>query len=101
MKHYPATINDEKMYKHAKIAGQTLLGKENVHLVPMGMAAEDFSFYSQKMPAAFFVIGIKNESIKSNKPLHSPEFVLDEEALPIGAALHASVAISYLEGSAV
>lgn len=101
MRHYPATINDEKMYEHAKIAGEILLGKENVHLIPMGMAAEDFSFYSQKMPAAFFVIGIKNESIKSNKPLHSPEFVLDEEALPIGAALHASVAISYLEGSAL
>ncbi|KAA8516778.1 hypothetical protein F0562_017112 [Nyssa sinensis] len=95
---YPPTVNDEEMYEHAKRVGEVLLGKPNVNLVPMGMGAEDFSFYSQKMAAAFFMIGTKNETLKSDKPLHSGHFVLDEEVLPIGAAFHAAVAISYLDG---
>ncbi|RVX11978.1 IAA-amino acid hydrolase ILR1 [Vitis vinifera] len=98
---YPATVNDEAMYEHAKSIAEILLGQPNVHLLPATMGAEDFSFYAQKMPAAFFFIGTKNETLKSDKPLHSPLFVMDEEALPIGAALHAAVAISYLESHAV
>ncbi|KAE9465617.1 hypothetical protein C3L33_02478, partial [Rhododendron williamsianum] len=93
---YPATVNDEAMYRHAKRIGETLLGESNVHLVPVTMGAEDFSFYSQKMVAAFYSIGVMNETMKSHRNLHSPYFIADEEVLPIGAALHASIALSYL-----
>ncbi|KAK0584100.1 hypothetical protein LWI29_007622 [Acer saccharum] len=93
---YPATVNDEGLYEHAKTVSDSLLGRPNVHLVPMTMAAEDFSFYSQKMAAAFFIIGVKNETVKSGG-LHSPHLVIDENVLPLGAALHAAVAISYLD----
>ncbi|CAI0391462.1 unnamed protein product [Linum tenue] len=94
---YPATVNHREMYDHAKYVGEALLGKSNVKVIPPIMAAEDFSFYSQKMPAAIFVIGIKNETLKSDQPLHSPYFFIDEESFPVGAALNAAAAISYLE----
>ena len=32
-----------------------------------------------------------------NAPLHSPKMILDEEVLPIGAAVHANAAIAWLE----
>ncbi|XP_004136498.1 IAA-amino acid hydrolase ILR1-like 3 [Cucumis sativus] len=99
---YPATVNDEGLYSHAKKVGEHLLGGEsNVHHLSMVMAAEDFSFYSQKMPAAFFMIGVKNETMKSGTPLHSPYITIDERVLPVGAALHAAVAISYLDEHSV
>lgn len=97
---YPPTDNDEELYEHAKRVGEILLGEPNVQLVPITMGAEDFSFYSQKVPAVMFELGIKNETLKSDQPLHSPYFVIDETALPIGAALHAAVAISYLDSHA-
>lgn len=98
LKPYPVTVNDEAMYKHAKSVGESLLGEPKVLLRPMSMGGEDFSFYSQKMPAAFFGIGTKNGTLKSGgHQLHTPNFVIDEEVLPIGAALHAAVAISYLD----
>ncbi|KAF8006950.1 hypothetical protein BT93_K1063 [Corymbia citriodora subsp. variegata] len=100
MRPYPATVNDEGMYRHAKGIGEALLGESRVHLLPMTMGAEDFSFYSEKMKTAFFMIGMKNETLGSDKAFHSPYFLLDEEVLPIGAALHAAVAISYLDGHA-
>ncbi|XP_044511618.1 IAA-amino acid hydrolase ILR1-like 3 [Mangifera indica] len=101
MRPYPALVNDEVLYEHAKRVGESLLGESNVHLVPMAMAAEDFSFYSEKMAAAFFGIGTKNEMIEGVNRLHSPYLVIDEDVLPIGAALHAAVAISYLDNNAV
>lgn len=100
MKPYPATVNDEAMYKHAKNVGETLLGEPNVKLFPMSMGAEDFSFYTEKMAAAFFMIGTKNETLDPKRLWHSPYLVIDEEVLPIGAALHAAVAISYLDNIA-
>lgn len=95
---YPVTVNDQQMYEHAKMVGENLLGETNVQLLTESMGAEDFSFYSQKMAAAFFFIGIQNETLRSGNALHTPHLIIDEEVLPIGAALHAAVAISYLDG---
>ncbi|KAI3884529.1 hypothetical protein MKW92_007730 [Papaver armeniacum] len=93
---YPPTVNDETMYRHAKKVGEELLGEANVHLNPMTMGAEDFSFYAQKMAAAFFFIGVKNDTMIPVRGLHSSHFIADEEVLPIGAAFHAAVAMTYL-----
>ncbi|KAG1331708.1 IAA-amino acid hydrolase ILR1-like 3 [Cocos nucifera] len=98
---YPATVNDEGMYAHAKRVGEDLVGEASVHHCPPTMGAEDFSFYSQKMPSAFFWLGIKNETLGSTYPLHSPYFFMDEQALPIGAALHAAVAMAYLDNHSI
>ncbi|XP_060196465.1 IAA-amino acid hydrolase ILR1-like 3 [Lycium barbarum] len=99
MRPYPPTVNDPTIYEHAKKVGENLLGEQNVLYAPVTMGAEDFSFYSQKMSAAFFSIGAQNKTAASGgvKGLHSPYFTLDEDVLPIGAALHAAVAISYFD----
>ncbi|KAL5218267.1 hypothetical protein ABZP36_018951 [Zizania latifolia] len=98
---YPTTVNDERMYVHAKAVAETMLGEANVKLCPMAMAAEDFGFYAQKIPTVFFDVGVANEgATEESNQLHSPHFVVDEEALPIGAALHAAVAIEYLNKNA-
>lgn len=96
MRPYPPTINDDALYLHAKRVGEALLGKSNVKLSPLTIAAEDFSFYSQRMAASIFGIGTNNKTQKTGLSVHSPYFVIDEDVLPIGAAFHASVAISYL-----
>ncbi|CAN6314559.1 unnamed protein product [Urochloa humidicola] len=97
---YPATVNDEEMYAHAKAVAEGLLGEANVKLRPQIMAAEDFGFYAQKIPAAFFGIGVRNVEAGEAHHVHSPHMVIDEGALPIGAAFHAAVAIEYLNKQA-
>ncbi|KAM7265071.1 hypothetical protein ACFE04_002754 [Oxalis oulophora] len=102
MRPYPPTVNDKAMYEHARTVGESLLGESNVYFRPQIMGAEDFGFYAQKMSTAFFFIGIMNETIRSPyNQLHSPYLNIDEEVLPIGAAFHAAVAISYLNNLAV
>lgn len=94
---WPVMVNDEALHEHGKQVAEAMVGKSNVEVFHLTMGSEDFSFYSQKIPAAIFVLGIKNETLKSDKPLHSPYFFVDEEAFPVGAAFHAALAISYLE----
>lgn len=96
MKPYPATVNDEAVYGHAKAVAESMIGEANVRLCPQFMAAEDFGFYSQRIPAAFFSVGVRNAETGKIHHVHSPHLDIDEAALPIGAALHAAVAIEYL-----
>ncbi|KAF5725321.1 IAA-amino acid hydrolase ILR1-like 6-like [Tripterygium wilfordii] len=93
---YPPTVNDERMYEHVRKVAIDLLGSSSFQAVPKMMGAEDFSFYSQVIPAAFFFIGIRNETLGSIQTGHSPYFMIDEDALPIGAATHATIAERYL-----
>ncbi|KAL6897296.1 hypothetical protein ACP4OV_006992 [Aristida adscensionis] len=97
---YPATVNDEGMYQHAKDVAETMLGEDNVRIGAPLMAAEDFSFYAQKFAGAFFMIGIRNKTMETVHPLHSPYFVIDEDVLPVGSAFHAAVAMEYLNKQA-
>ncbi|KAG0497294.1 hypothetical protein HPP92_001985 [Vanilla planifolia] len=94
---FPATVNDEALYNLARMVGIGLVGEANVHPFPRMMASEDFSFYSQRMPAALFAVGIRNESLGSTHTMHSPYFMVDEEVLPLGAAFYAAVALAYLD----
>ncbi|XP_073141239.1 IAA-amino acid hydrolase ILR1-like 6 isoform X2 [Henckelia pumila] len=93
---YPPMVNDDKMYKHLKKVVDDLVGHTNFQVVEQIMGAEDFSFFSEVIPAAFFFIGIKNETLGSVHSAHSPHFSIDEDALPIGAATHAAIAERYL-----
>lgn len=94
---YPVLKNHESIYNIAKSVGDRLLGAANMRMFTPAMGAEDFSFFSQKIPAAMFMLGIGNEATDQVHSLHSPRFFANEKALPIGAALHAAVAIEYLE----
>nr|GEU77379.1 IAA-amino acid hydrolase ILR1-like [Tanacetum cinerariifolium] len=76
---FPVVENDEEMYEHAKMVAEMMLGKPNVRLLPVTMG------------------GSQNKTNVIPEYLHSPYFVIDEEALPVGAAFHAAVAISYLD----
>ncbi|XP_061364052.1 IAA-amino acid hydrolase ILR1-like 5 [Gastrolobium bilobum] len=93
---YPAVVNDNDLHLHVERVGQLLLGPENVHASKKVMAGEDFAFYQELIPGILYHIGIRNEKVGSIHSPHSPLFFLDEEVLPIGAALHTAVAELYL-----
>ncbi|EPS73983.1 hypothetical protein M569_00763, partial [Genlisea aurea] len=93
---YPPTTNDNKMYEHMKKTALRLVGTDNFRVVEPLMGAEDFSFYSELVPAVFLFIGIRNESVGSVHSVHTPHFMIDENALPLGAAIHAAMAETYL-----
>ncbi|KAF3795345.1 IAA-amino acid hydrolase ILR1-like 6 [Nymphaea thermarum] len=94
---YPPTVNDISMDRHVRNVAADIVGPEKYKVVLPMMGAEDFSFYSEVIPAAFYYIGIRNETLGSTHSGHSPYFTIDEDALPIGAAFHAAIAERYLD----
>ncbi|MBI2968431.1 MAG: amidohydrolase [Bacteroidetes bacterium] len=97
LKGYPFLINDEKLTARLKQYAVEYLGRENVvDLEPM-MTSEDFSFYSQEIPACFYRLGVRNESKGIISPVHSPTFDIDEDALKTAIGLMAWMALRELE----
>ncbi|PON83700.1 Amidohydrolase [Trema orientale] len=93
---YPGVWNDENLHMHVKKVGNLMLGPQNVKQARKVMAGEDFAFYQESIPGTMLNIGIRNEEIGSVYSPHSPYFFLDEDVLPIGAALHTALAELYL-----
>uniref|UniRef100_A0ACD5UCZ9 Uncharacterized protein n=1 Tax=Avena sativa TaxID=4498 RepID=A0ACD5UCZ9_AVESA len=95
---YPAVVNDERLHHHVENVGRRLLGPDKVKPGEKIMAGEDFAFYQQLVPGVLFGIGIRSEKAGSIHSLHNPHFFVDENVLPIGAALHTGIAEMYLTG---
>ncbi|KAG5602632.1 hypothetical protein H5410_034002 [Solanum commersonii] len=93
---YPACTNDENLHQHVERVGKLVLGSENVGEIEKVMAGEDFAFYQQVIPGVIFQIGIRNEKLGSTHAPHSLTSFLDEDVLPIGAAMHTAIAEMYL-----
>ncbi|KAG5000716.1 hypothetical protein JHK87_021788 [Glycine soja] len=95
---YPPTIKNDDLHKVFVDVAGNLIGIYNVNIdMQTDMAAEDFAFYQEAIPGYYFTLGMKNaSSIETVAPLHSPYLVINEDGLPYGAALHASLATDYL-----
>ncbi|KAK9690026.1 hypothetical protein RND81_09G099200 [Saponaria officinalis] len=93
---YPPTINDDNLHTFFTKIATSMLGPLNVKEAPKLTGSEDFSFYQEKVPGYFFFVGMKNETHVKTGSEHSPTFMVNEDVLPYGAALHASLAVRYL-----
>ncbi|BDA48415.1 IAA-amino acid hydrolase ILR1-like 5 [Coccomyxa sp. Obi] len=93
---YGATVNAPEMVGLVEGAAKQLVGASRWQRLPEPtMAAEDFSFLADAVPGAFTFLGIKNETAGSVHGLHTAQFQMDEAQMPLGAALHASVALNF------
>lgn len=90
---YPPVVNDPSM---ADFVMEVARDVGEVREAPMSMGAEDFSYYLQRVPGAFIVLGIRNESKGVVYPHHHPRFDVDEDVLWMGTALYALLAYRYL-----
>ncbi len=94
---YPFLVNDEQVTGNAWKAAEDYLGKENVEELPLRMTAEDFSFYSQQVPACFYRLGSGNKAKGIISGVHTSSFDIDEQALEIGVGLMAWLALNELK----
>lgn len=95
---YPAMVNDETLTRHAIDSVKALLGEQSIaHLPTPQLGGEDFAFFSQHMPSLMFRLGVRNEARGIVHGVHSSRFDLDEDALPLGAAALARIAMDYVQ----
>ena len=94
---YPATVNDTATWQTARALAGEMLGAAAVLEVPPVMGGEDFSYVLERVPGCFVGLGVANKAIGATFGVHHPRFMVDEDALPIGAALHAAMAMRMLD----
>ena len=92
-KGYPCLVNDEEVTKKSISFAKEYIGAENVIDLPIRMTAEDFSYYSQKVPSCFYRLGTANKSKGIIHGLHTSRFNIDESSLKVGMGLMAYLAI--------
>jgi amidohydrolase len=88
-KGYPFLKNDLELTLKLKSSFEANFGKDKVHDLPIRMTAEDFAFYSQKIPVVFFRLGVANNEKGVNYGVHHPKFDIDQNAIKTG--IHAMV----------
>ncbi|WNC16149.1 M20 family metallopeptidase [Brevibacillus brevis] len=95
---YTSLINNKAMVDLVKRCGETMLGAEQVRVndFPM-MGVEDFAFFAEHVPSAFYHLGVRNEAAGCTYPVHHPLFDLDESSLAVGAAMQAFNAWTFLQ----
>ncbi|MBP8102334.1 MAG: amidohydrolase [Burkholderiaceae bacterium] len=86
---YPATVNSDAEAVFAADVAQSLVGEGHVvRDMEPSMGSEDFSFMLQVKPGAYLRIGQGGEG---SCFLHNSRYDFNDEILPLGAALHASL----------
>lgn len=92
----PSVVNDPEMNAVVEQVGRQIMGAEYVDAAVPSMAGEDFSYYLQQVPGAYFFLGIRNEEAAYSH--HHPRFTIDETMLPVGSKLLAGIGIACAGG---
>jgi amidohydrolase len=91
---YPFVVNNVELTDKAKRKAEEFTGAANVEETEMRMGAEDFAFYSHRIPASFFRLGVGNIKNNITSGVHTPTFNIDENAIENGMAIMAWLAVS-------
>ena len=95
---YPVTVNDEGITSFASHVAADLLGEDRVRLMPTPMmGSEDFSYVLRQVPGTLMFLGTRPDGDAPPIPNHSNRMVVNETALATGVALHAAVALRFLD----
>ncbi|MCL1944067.1 MAG: M20 family metallopeptidase [Candidatus Azobacteroides sp.] len=92
---YPTVVNHPEITEKAARFAEEFLGKEKVVEYPVRMTSEDFGFFSQKYPSVFYRFGVRGKNNLSNGSLHTPTFLIDEEALKTSVGTLAYIAVQF------
>ena len=96
---YPVTVNHEGFTHFALETARELLGSDRVLEQPTpSMGAEDWSYVLHDIPGCMAILGVRPEDA-TPAPCHSNRMVLNEAGMAHGVALHAAMALQFLDGT--
>jgi len=102
VRNYPPTINHAAETEFARKVMAEVVGADNVLDFEPTMGAEDFSYFLQAKPGAYFLIGNGDGSHREGGHgmgpcmLHNPSYDFNDELIPLGATLWVRLAEQWL-----
>jgi len=94
---YPLTVNDTTLSQRAVTTLARALGAANVTASEPWMASEDFSYFANTVPGFYFSLGMTKPGTTSGDH-HTPTFLADDSAIPVGMKAMAYLVLDYLNG---
>jgi amidohydrolase len=95
---YPVVVNHRENVELVRSVATELFGPETYREIEPSTGAEDFAYYLQHRPGAFYFVGARGDDEATHYPHHHPKFDFDERALLISAKLFVGIAARYLLG---
>ncbi|MCS7222526.1 MAG: amidohydrolase [Anaerolineae bacterium] len=92
----PAVVNDPVAASLVAGAARRVLGDASVGSTEPVLVSEDMAEFLKRVPGCFFFLGSMNPERGLDYPHHHPRFDFDEAVLPLGVAILAEAAITYL-----
>lgn len=94
---YPVCVNDAGAARHVEETGREVLGADKVASgVKASMGGEDFAYYAERIPGAFWRLGVRRGDAASQPTLHQDTYNFPDEAIPIAIRMHCEIARRYL-----
>jgi amidohydrolase len=93
----PPMINDSGVVEQLRQVAIDLIGEERIQPPIPEMGAEDFGFFSSRVPGAMFGLGCLIEG--DERVHHNARFDIDERCLPIGVAILTEAALRFLRSA--
>ncbi len=94
---YPVLINDAAMAGFVERVAQGVVGADHVDgNVAPSMGGEDFAYYAERIPAAFWRLGVQTGDPASQPGLHQPTYDFPDAAIPHGIRMHCELALRFL-----
>jgi amidohydrolase len=93
---YPATVNHPEMTVLVREELAKVVGADGLREAPLMMGAEDFSYFLEAVPGAYWFVGSQNAERGLVWGHHHPRFDIDEAALAIGLESMVNVTLRYL-----
>jgi len=94
---YPAVINDEGYTEMAEKVATELFGAENCMQATRSMGSEDFSYYQQKAPGTYVILGGGVPEDGCGYINHHPKFKVMENAFLNGTKMYVGFALEALK----
>jgi len=92
---YPLTYNDTLLTARTVPSLRRAAGAANVVQLPPWSASEDFSEYTAAAPGFFYMLGSLKPGTTSGDH-HTPTFMADDGAIPVGMRVMSTVLLDYL-----
>jgi amidohydrolase len=92
---YPVTVNDRALTARMLPVLARAVGADNVQTMPPTTAAEDFSYFAQRVPGLYFGLGTTRPGTTSGG-LHTPTYTGDDDAIAVGMRAMAALVLDFI-----
>lgn len=92
---YPPLINDPEMSDFVMDIAQQIVGDKATWATIPSMGGEDFAYYLERKPGAYFWLGGRNPKQDTIYYNHNPKFDVDESSFLIGLAMHINIVFEF------